>query len=203
MIYSVTGELVLTEPSAAVISCGGVGYRMTVSGNTLSKLRGGDQKGTVRLFTYLQVREDGLELFGFFDTAELDTFKLLISVSGVGPKAAISILSVLTPERLAIAVGCGDAKAISQASGVGNKTAQRIILELKDKVAKQTQIATGGDGISDTAVSAPGGKLSEATNALMVLGYSRAEATHVLSKINTADLSLEDCITTALKQLMK
>ena len=130
MFYHIAGEYVHAEESFVVIDCGGVGYRLTVSRNTAETLgypKGGER---VKLYTYLQVREDGVELFGFYSEEELDAFRLLITVSGVGPKAAMAILSLFTPEKLAYAVAGEDVKAISRANGVGPKTAARVVLEL-------------------------------------------------------------------------
>ena len=133
MFYYVRGELVLAEPGTAVIDCGGVGYKLSVSDNTLGKISNADKKN-VLLYTYMYIREDAVDLIGFATQEELSAFKMLITVSGVGPKAAISILSQLSPSKLAIAVCTEDKKAISQANGIGPKTAARIILELKDKL---------------------------------------------------------------------
>ncbi len=199
MFYSITGVLVTTELNAAIVDNNGVAFYMTISAKTHEKLSA--KRGEkVTLFTYLHVREDGLDLFGFSMQEELNTFKLLISISGVGPKAALSILSVMTPEQFAVAVGTGDAKAIAKAKGLGAKTAARIILELKDKLAKQI----AEDDALDTGTELLPGKdtMSEAMNALLVLGYTRAEATSVLKSIDTT-LSLENMITAALKKLMK
>ena len=202
MFYYISGKLVLTEANAAVIDNQGIAYRLTVSGSTHAKLSskiGSDAK----LFTYLNVREDGLDLFGFYTQEELNAFKLLISVSGVGPKAAMSVLSQMTPEKFAISVGMGDTKAISRAPGVGPKTAARIILELKDKIAKQLSAETAETGFSDDVGIAPAANTAEeALNALLVLGYTRGEAASALRGADPA-LSLEDLITSALKKLMK
>lgn len=199
MYYYVFGELVLCELSTAVIDCGGVGYKLTISGTTLGKIAGklGEK---VKLFTYLSVREDALELYGFATEEELDAYKLLTTVSGVGPKAAMSILSALTPQKLAVAVSKADAKAISMAQGVGAKTAARVILELKDKLVK-ISISTEEDGgtvqVNDT------GLLSDALNALLVLGYTRSEASAALRNINTSGKDLEGVLKEALKALLK
>ena len=134
MFYYIKGELVHTDPTTAVVDCSGIGYKMTISKNTLSHLTRLGEK--VCLYTYFYVREDALDLIGFYSEAELEAFKLLITVSGVGPKAALAILSVLTPEKFALAVAMGDSKAIAKAQGVGGKTAARVVLELKEKVAK-------------------------------------------------------------------
>lgn len=199
MLYSITGKIVLTEPHTAVIECGGIAYRLTVSANTLAQLAG--KTGEIRLFTYMQVREDALELYGFYDTEELSAFRLLISVSGVGPKAAMSILSLLTYGQFAIAVSTGDTKSISRASGVGAKTAARIVLELKDKLRAATGTAEEGQTSASAAVS--GGQYSEALNALLVLGYTRTEAEGALRTFNASSMSLEEIITAALKKLMR
>ena len=154
----------------------------------------------------MAVREDGVELFGFDTTDELEAFKLLITVSGVGPKAAIAILSQLTPRKLTAAICSDDKKAIAQANGIGPKTAARIILELKDKL-KKIGFATGEDfsDTEDLAVSDTFGasKLSDAQDALMALGYSRNEASAVLRTIDTNTLELDDIIRLALKKIMK
>lgn len=200
MFYSITGTLVTTEINAAIVDNNGIAFYMTVSAKTHAKLS--PKRGEkVTLFTYLNVREDGLDLFGFYTQEELNTFKLLITISGVGPKAALSILSQMTPEQFAVAVGTGDTKAIAKAKGLGAKTAARIILELKDKLAKQL---AEDDSPADSAAELLPGRdnLSEAMNALLVLGYTRAEATAVLKTVDTT-LPLEDMITAALKKLMK
>ncbi len=199
MYYHLHGELCLAHSHTAVIDCGGVGYKLTVSNTTLSAIshKIGEK---VKLYTYLAVREDAMELFGFHSVEEHSAFKQLISVSGVGPKAAISVLSTFTPEQFAAAVCSADTKILGKASGIGAKTAARIVLELKDKLAKEYG--------SDVIVAAPvnvsaGGKLSDAVNALLVLGYSKSEATEALSGMDSSAMSLEALITAALKKLMK
>lgn len=207
MFYYISGALAYSTPNLAVIDAGGVGYKMTISQTTFDALprsiRG--EAVNAKLYTYMAVREDGIELFGFHSETELSSFKMLLSVSGVGPKAAISILSLLTPEKFALAVCTEDRKTISKASGIGPKTAARIILELKDKLMKQTDIDTTlAEGISQPTASLPAsGKLSEAQDALMVLGYTRAEAQNALKSIDTQSKDLESIIKLALKQLMK
>ena len=175
MFYYVKGELVMTDPQSAVVDCGGVGYKLTVSMNTLSRLTELGKK--VCLYTHFSVREDAVELFGFYDTEELYAFRLLISVSGVGPKAAIAILSLLSPAKFAVAVSTGDTKTLSKASGVGAKTAARIVLELKDKVSA-TAVADDGEAVVETA---RGGIIDDAIEALMVLGYQRQTAQKALA----------------------
>ena len=152
----------------------------------------------------MQVREDGVDLFGFYTSEELDMFKLLISVSGVGPKAAISILSLMTPEKLSLAIATEDAKAISKAPGVGAKTAGRIILDLKDKVAKAFPVMESADDTPAAAAPSAAGtsKMSDAQAALLSLGYSRQEIAAALSKVDTS-ASLEDIIRLALNVLLR
>ena len=208
MIYCLSGELLFTDAvaSTAVIDCCGVGYKVTVTSNTLRKLPVNPEKPPrIRLLTYMQVREDGVDLFGFYTSEELDMFKLLISVSGVGPKAAVSILSLMTPEKLAAAIATEDVKGISKAPTVGAKTAGRIILDLKDKVAKAFPTmgtASYEDALPTQTVTADSGKLTDAQSALLSLGYSRQEVAAALSKVNTS-ASLEDIIRLALNVLLK
>lgn len=206
MFYYISGKLALANPSLAVIDAGGVGYKLTISENTYNSLpaRHTTENPTARLFTYMAVREDDVELFGFATEGELAAFKMLLGVSGVGPKAAISILSLLTPEKLALAVCTEDRKAIAKANGIGPKTAARVILELKDKLMKETDIEAVASAGLDTTHNIPtsSGKLSEAQDALIVLGYSRAEALNALKKIDTQNLGLEEIIKKALKLLM-
>ncbi len=208
MFYYISGKLAHLENGIAVIDAGGIGYRLTVSGTTYDAMpanRSVQEMPNVRLYTHLAVREDDIELFGFATLSELSTFKLLISVSGIGPKAAMSILTLLTPEKFAMAVCTDDKKTISKASGIGPKTAARIILELKDKLMKENAGTDFGTITSEPEPTASGKKsvLGEATDALVVLGYSRAEAMAALKDIPADTLSLEEMIRTALKKLMK
>ena len=207
MFYYLCGKLALLKNDLAVIDVGGAGYKLTISGTTYEAMpanRSVKDPPTVKLFTYLAVREDGIELFGFATETELATFKLLITVSGVGPKAAMAIPSHLTPEKFALAVCTDDKKAISKANGIGPKTAARVILELKDKLMKE---AGGSDftTIASPALATPAaksGKLAEATDALMVLGYSRAEAMAAMKDMDIANMELEEIIRMSLKRLM-
>ena len=198
MIYSVRGKLIHKEANLAVIECGGVGYACRTTLSTVSKL---DSIGSEAfLYTYLHVREDAVELFGFADEKELNCFKMLISVSGVGPKAGIAILSDTTPEKFALNVVTGDYKAFTKTKGVGPKLAQRVVLELKDKITKeQLAAAKGGDEINYAAVTG-GGNTAEAISALVVLGYSQTEAASVIAKLDQS-LSVEELIKNALKQI--
>ncbi|CDZ24560.1 Holliday junction DNA helicase RuvA [[Clostridium] cellulosi] len=197
MIYSVSGVLTYVEPTFAVIECGGVGFKCLTTSNTLKKLPSIGEK--VKLYTYLNVREDALDLYGFFDDKELQCFKMLISVSGVGPKNALSVLSEMTPEKFALYVASGDSRAIQKAQGIGAKTAQRIVLELKDKVSGE-QAALG---FTETEIPASAsGNIEEAISALMVLGYSRSEAASAASK-SDASLPVEEIIKQSLRLLAK
>lgn len=200
MFYYVNGTVAHLAPYLAVIDCGGVGYACRTTNNTLTRLKKGE---TARLYTYLNVREDAMELYGFYSENELNCFQLLIGVSGVGPKAALSILSSSTPETLAMSIITGDEKALTVASGIGKKIAQRVILELKDKLAKG-QIAPGGESYGGTGVTViPENKSSEAAAALAVLGYSTAEINIALKGIDLEALSLEEVIKQALKKMVK
>ena len=199
MFYYIKGELVYTDPSTAVIDCGGVGYKMSVSKNTLARLTKRGEK--VCLYTHFYIREDAVELLGFYTEAELEAFKLLITVSGIGPKAAMAILSVLTPEKFALAVTMGDTKAIAKATGVGSKTAARVILELKEKVAKSLPVDTDTGEVMPVSDELVFGNTEEAIGALVVLGYSRQEAQTALKGVDPL-LSLEDMITAALRKMM-
>lgn len=200
MFYYLDGTLTEREPGLAVVDCGGVGYSLTVSlttSDTLSAKVG----SRVKLYTYLQVREDGVELFGFRDKDELDCFKLLIGVSGVGPKAAMAVLSVFTTDRFRLAVCTEDTKALAKAPNVGAKTAARIVLELKDKIAGMT-LRTPQPGAAASTAPAAGGKLGDAIEALMTLGYDRASAMSALSGLDAEKLSLNDLISQALRKFL-
>ncbi len=209
MFYYISGRLAYLDMNCAVVDAGGVGYKMTISQTTFGNLphrTDTDETKSVKLYTYMAVREDGVELFGFYSAEELDAFKLLITVSGVGPKAAIAILSQLTPNKLTLAICSEDKKAIAQANGIGPKTAARIILELKDKLKKNGMFDMGAmDDMSGITapVATDTNKLSDAQEALMALGYTRADANAVLRTIDTASLELDDIIRLALKKIMK
>ncbi len=207
MFYYISGKLVRLEPTFAVVDIGGVGYKLTVSGTTYDAMppRSVTEPPRVTLYTHLAVREDDMELYGFATQAELSSFRLLLTVSGVGPKAALAVLSLLSPEKFALAVCTDDRKTISRANGIGPKTAARIILELKDKMLKENGGAIPDGGAFSSAPAAPAGrgKLSEAVDALIVLGYSRPEALTALKSVDTEHLELEAIIRAALKNLMK
>lgn len=201
MFYYLNGVVAHTGPYLAVIDCGGVGYACKTTNYTLSSLTRGEK---AKLYTYLHVREEIFELYGFATENELNCFQMLIGVSGVGPKAALAILSSVTPERLATAIITGDEKALTGAPGVGKKIAQRVILELKDKLAKGQIGVPAGESYGGTGVTViPADKTSEAAAALAVLGYGPAEINEALKGIPTEELSLEAIIKQALKKMVK
>ncbi len=203
MLYHIRGELILLEGGTAVIEANGVAYRMTVSQNTAVSAASHERK-ELRLFTHMAVREDGVELFGFYEKEELDAFRLLINVSGVGPKVALAVLSLFTPDRLAYAIAAEDAKSIARASGVGTKTAARIVLELRDKVSASLPNSEGGITSGKSAVLPKNSeKLEEAADALSVLGYHRTEISDALRAVFTDDMTTEQIITAALKRFSK
>jgi Holliday junction DNA helicase RuvA len=202
MFYYLKGTVAHIAPYLAVIDCGGVGYACKTTNYTLASLHKGE---TTRLFTYLSVSESGADLFGFGTEEEKNLFLLLTSVSGVGPKAALSILSTAAPSQLALSIITGDAKTLTAAPGVGKKIAQRIVLELKDKLAKEQEnlLQSVGNTPSGASTIIPEDKLSEAGAALQVLGYSIAEINTALKEIDLSSLTLEEIIKQALKRLSR
>ena len=201
MLYCVKGELLHAEPKMAVVCCGGVGLRLQITMNTARQLPSIGREAM--LYTYMNVREDAIELFGFADQQELNSFKQLTSISGVGPKVGLSILSELTPERVALAVASGDYKSLTKAAGVGPKLAQRIVLELKDKVAGVTDSGalTASDLPAAVTVSASS-NAAQAVQALTVLGFTASEATAAVGKLDSAQ-SVEILVRDALKLLAR
>lgn len=196
MIYSLKGTLIHTESGFVVIECAGVGYKVQTTLNTQKQLK---MNSTVTLFTYMNVREDAVDLFGFYSKGELSTFKMLISISGVGPKVGLAILSELSSEQIALSVSAGDYKTLTRASGVGPKLAQRIVLELKDKIKG---FATEGDAsvVAKGSVIVDTGNIPKAVAALAVLGYSAADVTPILSKLDPG-MTVEQLIGATLKQM--
>ena len=200
MFYYIQGIVAHVAPYLAVLDCSGVGYACKTTNHTLAALTRGK---SAKLYTHLYVREEIMELYGFISESELNCFEMLIGVSGVGPKAALAILSSNTPEGLATAIVSGNEKALTSAPGIGKKIAQRIILELKDKLAKG-QIAPGGESYGGTGVTViPENKSSEAAAALAVLGYSQSEIAVALKGIDVDGLALEEIIKQALKRMVK
>ena len=201
MFYYLDGTVAEILPGLAVIDCGGVGYACKTTNNTLAALKKG-QRG--KLYTHLNVGEGIFELYGFAAQNELNSFRMLVGVSGVGPKAALAILSSATPEALAMAVVTEDAKALMAAPGIGKKIAQRIILELKDKMARETAGGldfSGGKGVPAAPLFAS--KATEAAQALAVLGYSSQEVSMALKGVDVENLPLEDIIRQSLKKMVK
>ncbi len=197
MFYSLRGKLIDISNLTIAIECAGVGYKCIVTQNTLKELPALGEE--VYIYTYLNVREDAMELFGFSKLNELNCFKLLTSVSGVGAKVGVAILSTLSAEQVAIAIASDDSKTLTMAPGVGNKLAQRIILELKDKVAK-AQVNASSPQL--TNVTIPVGNAAAAVNALFVLGYSKSEATAAIAKLDD-NMPVEELIRTALKSMAR
>lgn len=197
MIYNLRGKLTYTDPTFAVVECGGVGFKCFVSLTTLRELT---SIGTeVNLYTHLAVREDAMDLYGFATQDELQAFKLLITVSGVGPKAAMAILSVLPPNRLSVAVSAGDVKSIQSAQGVGKKTAERVVLELKDKMLDVGSGAVSAvvEGIQSVATST---NAQEAVEVLVSLGFNQSDASSVVGAMDKS-MSVDDMIRQGLKKL--
>lgn len=200
MFYYLNGTVAHLGPYLAVIDCGGVGYACRTTNHTLASLTRGQQ---AKLYTYLHVREDIFELYGFATEGELSSFQMLIGVSGVGPKAALAILSSNTPEGLALAIVSGNEKALTCASGIGKKIAQRIILELKDKLSKGQLTASGVESFAGGVTIIPENKTSEASAALAVLGYSQPEIVAALKGLDVDHLTLEEIIKQALKRMVR
>lgn len=200
MFYSITGRVVHRDTQSVALETGGVAFQCSTTLSTLKTI--GEKGSTATLYTYLNVREDALDLFGFATEQELECFKLLISVSGVGPKAALAILSELTPDKLALCLATGDSKSITRAQGVGPKLAQRVVLELKDKLAKGLELPADSPEIQAAGLAAADGNAAEAVSALTMLGYSQSEAAMAVSKLD-GDLPVEALIKQALKQLAR
>ena len=200
MFYYVQGTVAHLAPNLAVIDCGGVGYACKTTAHTLSSLSRGK---VYKLYTYLYVKEDVFELYGFATEGELNSFQMLIGVSGVGPKAALAILSYNTPEGLAMSIVSGNEKALTAAPGIGKKIAQRIILELKDKLSKGQLTVSGMESFSGGITIIPEDKTSEASAALAVLGYSQQEIMLALKGLDLQSLTLEEIIKQSLKKMMK
>ena len=199
MIYSLRGKLIMAQPGWIVVECSGVGYRCAVSLTTLSMLP--NTGSEVFIYTYMNVREDAVDLFGFADERELDAFKLLTSVNGVGPKAGLALLSDFTFDKLALAIASGDSKPLTRTAGIGNKIAQRLVLELKDKLGG---IAAENDEViaKVTEAVANRGNISEAIAALCSLGYGQSETAAALAGCDE-NSSVEELIKFGLKKLAK
>jgi Holliday junction DNA helicase RuvA len=202
MFYFLKGTVAELEPGLAVLDCGGVGYACKTTNFTLGGLRKGKP---ATLYTHLSVREDGVELYGFASREEKRLFLLLIAVSGVGPKAALAILSTVPPSQLALAIITEDVKTLTMAPGVGKKIAQRIVLELRDKLAKEQGMGEPARSVpvTDAHLRLPEDKVGEASAALAVLGYSTPEIRQALQGVEVEPLSREEIIKAALKNMVK
>ena len=195
MFYYLNGVVALLDNNLAVIDCNGVGYACNTTTFTISQLQVGR---TQKLFTYCNVKEDAFDIYGFYDMGEKRSFELLLSVSGVGPKAALSILSSSSPEGLAMAIVTDNEKLLTSAPGVGKRIAHRIILELKDKISKDTVAVSISGGASSVPITS--GNTGEAIAALTALGYSQSEAASAVARLDQS-LSVNDLIKGALKAL--
>lgn len=203
MFYYINGELTFKNLNTCVLDCGGVGYKLTVSQIT-SEFLAASMGKRVKLYTYLAVREDGIELFGFISEDERTAFNNLTSVSGIGPKVAMSILSVMTADDLAVAIATENIKAIAKAPGIGSKSAARIVLELKDKISKEISIPTTDAGTKNapSATVKNSKNLAEATEALTVLGYDKNSILKALADIDMTK-NVGEIIRLALKKLSR
>lgn len=198
MISSLRGKLIYSEKDFAVVECGGVGFRCNIGFNTFSKLPAVNSE--IFLHTYMSVKEDAIDLFGFLGIDELECFKMLISVSGVGPKMGIALLSEFAPDKIMLCIATGDAKSLTSASGVGNKLAQRIVLELKDKVSSVS--ISNDNSVANIVTATDNSNLKEAVAALVALGFAQSEATMAVGRLDQS-LSTEDMIKGALKELSR
>lgn len=196
MFYYLNGEVAAIELGLLVIDCGGVGFSVNTTTNTISRVKLGQ---TAKLYTYFSIRQDAFDIYGFATKQELDAFKLLIAVTGVGSKAALAILSAVNPEGLQLAVATQNEKMLTAAPGVGKKLAQRILLELKDKLGAVTELDFSGADGGAVSPSGSGSKATEAIQALQVLGYDAGSITKVMKKIDVENLALQDIIKQALK----
>lgn len=202
MFHHIEGKVTEMEPSTAVLDCGGIGFALNVTANTLAGLKLGEK---AKLYVSESIGETNFDLYGFLDKSERRFFEMLISVSGIGPKAAMSILSHNTPEGLALAIISSDEKALTVAPGIGKKIAQRVILELKDKVSKEMD-STRAEipaAFSTVPVQAGGSEVNDALAGLTVLGYSSAEIAPIMKKMDAQDMTAEQIIRSVLKQMVK
>ncbi|MBO5726788.1 MAG: Holliday junction branch migration protein RuvA [Clostridia bacterium] len=199
MISSLRGKLIYSDKDFIIVECGGVGFKCAVSLNTVGRLP--KVNSEIFIYTYMSVKEDAIDLFGFFSLEEIECFKLLLSVSGVGPKMAIALLSEFTADRILLLIASGDSKSLTAASGVGNKLAQRIVLELKDKVG--TNFAVGASAeIANVGNATARTNTKEAISALVALGFSQSEAALAVGKFDPS-LSTEELIKLSLKELSR
>lgn len=200
MLYNIKGKLTVADVNFIVVECGGIGFKCFTTVNTAKTV--GEIGKEVNVYTYLAVREDAMDLYGFSTIAELDAFKLLITVSGIGPKAAVAILSELTPDKLALCIASGDSKSITRAQGVGKKTAERVVLELKDKMGSISIAADNSGVVANVLSVSENENATEAVEALVALGYSQSDAAMAVSSLDKS-MSVDEMIRFGLKQLAK
>ncbi len=200
MFYYLNGTVALFEIGMVVLDCGGVGFTVNTTTMTISKLKVGEK---AQLYTHCVIREDAFDIYGFVTKRELDVFRLLISVNGVGPKAALGILSTVSPDGLHMAVVTQNEKSLTAAPGVGKKLAQRILLELKDKIGIQDSLEATSDANMIVQMVAEGNPATEAMQALEVLGYDYHTIRAAMKGIDVEHLSVQDIIKQALKAMMK
>lgn len=202
MIGYIKGSLEYIGEGYVIIETGGIGYNINVTSSTASRLT--KTAGDVRLFTVMNVREDAITLYGFAEKEELEMYKMLVTVSGIGPKGAVSMLSSLSPSRISLAVITGDVKTLATGQGIGKKTAERIVLELKDKIKTEDAITAGDQTSVETAeITGASEEKREAVEALISLGFSRSEAFGAAAKVYEKNMEAAEIIKLALKSLSK
>lgn len=203
MISYIKGEIIYNDSDSLIVENNGIGYKIIVPAFSAQKLC--SQKGEVIVYTYMSVREDGITLFGFSSVEERNLYEKLISVSGIGPKAAVSILGVLTPSQLIAAIVSGDSASIARAPGIGKKTAQRVILDLKDKIGNEeiAEVFEGSEAMDISQTAAADDDRSEAVEALIALGYSRSEAVRAVSRIYNEGMDVQKILSAALRELSR
>jgi len=201
MISYIKGILEHKDVDYIIVDVNGIGYKIFTSLSTIQSLK--EVGSEVKIYTYLQVREDNISLYGFASIEELKMLELLLKVSGVGPKVALSIISNISPSKFSLAIITDDEKTLAKVPGIGKKTAQRIILELKDKIKKeQKDISSYSEDSDNVDIDKKDTKASEAIAALMVLGYTALEASRAVSAVYSDELDLEDSIKNSLKKLV-
>lgn len=199
MIASLNGKIIAKDLNYVVIECGGVGFKCFITQNTHLKI--GSVGDSAFIYTYLAVREDALDLYGFYEESELETFKLITSVSGVGSKIGIALLSEFTPDKISLFIASGDAKSLTAASGVGIKLAQRIVLELKDKIGSISS-SDNSEIVTKIGNAADNSNTKEAVLALVSLGFTQSEASLAVGRLDNS-LSVDELIKQALKMLSR
>lgn len=200
MFYHLNGTVAELGQNLVVIDCGGIGFALSATLNTISKLKIGEKS---KLYVAEAIGETNYDLYGFAEKTEKRSFEMLLSVSGIGPKAALSILSYTSPEGLALAVMNNDVRSLTAAPGIGKKIAQRVILELKDKIAKEMSVEDVGLPTVSTPAAAENSNINDALTALTVLGYSSAEVAPILKQIDLSGMDAEQIIKAVLRHMVK